>query len=400
MTFKRFATVLAAALAALVVSGSALAAQVPFPIKYTSFKGSAGFAAGAFAGTSVSNGALVLGAAPSGTWTSPPVTTGFGFVELVASWNADTPLGTYVQVEMQGVTSKGTETKWYVMGKWAYFEDRILRTSVGGQGDADGFIAIDTFFAKDKPLTAYRLKVTLFGSAGVSPTVRMVGALASDPRNAKPAIPSPVGVAAGIKALDVPTYSQEIHANEYPEYDNGGEAWCSPTSTSMILGYWGMGPSPADYSWVDPAFQDPWVDHAARYTFDYHYDGAGNWPFNTAYAAHWGLDGFVTQLHSLTEAEQFIKAKIPLVASIAANPNKLTGFLLDKGTNGHLLVIRGFTAKGDVIVNDPAAEDDDAVDKIYDRAEFERAWLPASGGVVYVITPAGTTLPTSLAGNW
>jgi hypothetical protein len=399
MTFKRFATVMAAALAALVVTGSALAAQVPFPVKYTSFKGSAGFAGGTFAGTSVSGGALVLNAAPSGTWKSPLVTTGFGFAELVASWNADTPSGTYVQVEMQGITSKETETKWYVMGKWAYFEDRILRTSVGGQGDADGYVAIDTFFAKDKPLTAYRLKVTLFGSGGVSPAVRMLGAFASDPRNAKPAIPSPVGVGAGIE-LDVPQYSQEIHANQYPEFDNGGEAWCSPTSTSMVVAFWGTGPTAADYSWVDPAFEDPWVDHAARYTFDYHYDGAGNWPFNTAYAAHWGLDGFITQLHSLTEAEQFIEAGIPLVASIAANPNKLTGFLLDKGTNGHLLVIRGFTADGDVIANDPAAKDDDAVRKIYDRAEFERSWLPASGGVVYVITPPGKQLPASLAGNW
>src|SRR4030095_16217250 len=116
--------------------------------------------------------------------------------------------------------------------------------------------------------------------------------------------------------LDVPLYSQEIHAGEYPQFDNGGEAWCSPTSTSMVLAYWGSGPTSGDYGWVDPAFDDPWVDHAARYNFDYHYDGAGNWPFNTAYAAHWGLDGFVTQLHSLTEAEQFIAAGLPLLASI------------------------------------------------------------------------------------
>jgi hypothetical protein len=399
MTFKRFATVVVTALAALVVTGSALAAQLPFPVKYTSFKGGAGFAGGSFTGTTVAGGAVVLGTASSGSWTSPLVTTGFGFVELVASWNVDTPPGTYVQVEMKGITSKNTETKWYVMGKWAYGEETILRTSVGGQGDADGYIAIDTFFAKDKPLTAYRLKVTLSGSAGASPEVRMLGAFASDPRNAKPATPSPVGVGAGTE-LAVPQYSQEIHAGEYPQFDNGGEAWCSPTSTSMVLGYWGAGPSPADYSWVDPSYADPWVDHAARYTFDYHYDGAGNWPFNTAYAAHWGLDGFVTQLHSLTEVEQFIDARIPLVASVAANPNKLTGFLLDKGTNGHLLVIRGFTATGDVIVNDPAAENDGTVRRIYDRAEFERAWLPASGGVVYVITPPGASLPTSLAGNW
>jgi len=108
----------------------------------------------------------------------------------------------------------------------------------------------------------------------------------------------------------------------------------------------------------------------------------------------------VTQLRSLAEAEQFIAAGIPLVASIAANPNKLTGFLFDKGTNGHLLVIVGFTAGGDPIVNDPASTSDATVRHVYDRAEFERAWLPATGGIVYVIHPGNVPLPASLGGNW
>ena len=63
----------------------------------------------------------------------------------------------------------------------------------------------------------------------------------------------------------------------------------------------------------------------ARYVFDYHYQGAGNWPFNTAYAAARGLVSDVTQLHDLSEAEPFIKAGIPLVASIAFSSNKLDG---------------------------------------------------------------------------
>ena len=79
--------------------------------------------------------------------------------------------------------------------------------------------------------------------------------------------------------LAVPRYSQEIHKGEYPHFDNGGEAWCSPTSTSMVLAYWGRGPAPADYAYVlhdYPSTSDPWVDYAARYVFDYHYNGAGN----------------------------------------------------------------------------------------------------------------------------
>src|SRR5437870_5016405 len=50
----------------------------------------------------------------------------------------------------------------------------------------------------------------------------------------------------------------------------------------------------------------------------------------------------------------------PTVASIAAQPNELTGFLF-KGTNGHLLVIVGFTANGDVVVDDPAETSDASV---------------------------------------
>jgi hypothetical protein len=26
---------------------------------------------------------------------------------------------------------------------------------------------------------------------------------------------------------------------------------------------------------------------------------------------------------------------------------------------------------------------------VYDREQFERAWIPASGGIIYVIRPAG-----------
>src|SRR5207253_7067845 len=92
------------------------------------------------------------------------------------------------------------------------------------------------------------------------------------------------------------------------------------------------------------------------------------------------------------EAEQFVKAGIPLVASIAFEPNKLDGFLF-RGTDGHLLTIVGFTASGDVISNDPASTSDSTVRRVYDRTQFERAWLTATGGIVYVIHPPSVALP-------
>jgi hypothetical protein len=162
----------------------------------------------------------------------------------------------------------------------------------------------------------------------------------------------------------------------------------------MVLDYYRRGPTAAETAWVDPADPDPQVDHSARSVFDYKYDGAGNWPFNTAYAGTRGLDAFITRLRSLTEAEQFIKAGIPLVASLSFEKDELPG--AGYGTNGHLMVIVGFAKNGDVVVNDPAShliKSNEEVRTVYNRAAFENAWIPHSGGIVYVIHPAAKRLP-------
>jgi hypothetical protein len=329
-------------------------------------------------------------------WTSPWFATGINFSELVPWWNADTPAGTWIQVEMEATADQIHTTKWYVMGRWAFGDDDFHRTSVGGQGDDDGDVSTDTFLAKGHPFTGYRLRVTLFKTPGATsvPTLSAVGAVASDTANAKPEIPSPLGGAEGT-LLNVPQYSQGVHAGQYPQLDGGGEAWCSPTSTSMIVAFWKQGPSPQDYAYVQkdyPQGVDPWVDYEARHTFDYLYQGAGNWPFNTAYAAHFGLAAEVTQLRSLAEAERFIKAGIPLVASVAFSSNQLTGSPVSS-TTGHLLTIVGFTSNGDVVSNDPAFSSDSTVQHTYDRAQFERAWLKGSGGIVYIVHPQSVALP-------
>jgi len=233
--------------------------------------------------------------------------------------------------------------------------------------------------------------------------VRFVGAMTSAASDfVIPSVPL-LGVE---QELAVPPLSQEVHRGEFSVYDGGGEAWCSPTSTAMILDKWGSGPTAAELAAFPGALKpdgtpyiDPQVDYAARYVYDYHYQGAGNWPFNAAYAASRGLNAFVTRLRSLAEAERFIQAGIPLVASING---RLPGFFFKK-TSGHLLTIVGFTATGDVISNDPAVPDDSQVRRIYGRADFENVWLGGSAGIVYVFYPSGTALPPNVAGlpaNW
>jgi hypothetical protein len=415
---------LAGVVAVLVLAGAAPAtASEAYSVRFDT----ASLAGGTKVGTVYSGGALRLATSGlqtrnyadpfgypardylEGTWTGPWLETGFGFTELVSSWNAQTPPGTWIEVRMRARTSKATTTKWYVMGRWAYGDGDFHRTSQGGQGDADGFIAIDTFFAKDKPMLAYQLELRLYRAVGTSskttPTVTRLGAVASDPVNVKPYSPSATTMKGQTIDLNLPRYSQELHKGEYENFDGGGEAWCSPTSTAMVVDYWNAGPLPSDYAYVVddyPDVVDPVVDYTARYVYDYHYQGAGNWPFNTAYAAHWGLEGEVTQLRSLAEAEQFIKRGIPLVASVAFSSNKLEGWTF-KSTNGHLLTIGGFTGDGDVISYDPASLDDPSVRHVYRRDQFENVWMTATGGIVYVIHPSSVALPPNTAGlpaNW
>ncbi|MFF2202856.1 peptidase C39 family protein [Streptomyces sp. NPDC058145] len=339
------------------------------------------------------------------TWTSPVHRLAVPATEVIASWNAHTPEGTWLQVELCGTYSDGTDTPWYVMGRWAAGDQDIKRTSVDDQTDGKSTIWTDTFAIDDAStglrLASYRLRLTLYRTPGtrLTPTVWRLGAMGSD-------IPDRFTVPASASALSrelaVPRYSQEIHKGQYPEYDNGGEAWCSPTSSQMIIEYWGGRLTPEQLSWVDPSYADPQVDHAARQTYDNQYEGCGNWPFNAAYAATFdGIQGVVTRLTSLTDVETLVAAGIPAITSQSFLKTELTG--AGYGTSGHLMTVIGFTADGDVIANDPASPSDEAVRRVYLRREFENIWLrtkrydangkvrSGTGGVCYLYFPAHPT---------
>ncbi|MGW0913444.1 peptidase C39 family protein [Streptomyces sp. NPDC002784] len=336
------------------------------------------------------------------TWTSPVHRLAVPSTEAIASWNAHTPDGTWLQVELKGTYSDGTGTPWYVMGRWAAGDQDIRRTSVDDQTDDKSTIWTDTFAIDDPAtglrLTSYRLRLTLYRKPGTkrTPTVWRLGVMGSDVPDRFTVPASTPGLA---QELAVPRYSQEIHVGQYPEYDNGGEAWCSPTSSQMIIEYWGGRLTEEQLAWVDPGFADPQVCHAARFTYDYQYAGCGNWPFNAAYAATFkDLQGVVTRLGSLTDLETLIAAGIPAITSQSFLKEELTG--AGYGTSGHLMTVIGFTAEGDVIANDPASPSNPEVRRVYRRREFENIWLrtkrynasgkvaSGTGGVCYLYFPA------------
>jgi len=355
-------------------------------------------------GLRVRKGSLVLADAPLsrryggtrydvGQWTSAWTSPGFGLTELIASWQAATPRNSWVEVRVRGRVGEQTSS-WDVLGRWAAADRKVRRTSVPGQDDDLADVAVDTWKVKDAGgVSSYQVQVRLMrrsGAASASPAVGTLHVMASRLPAGLPAVSTP-GPGLGT-TLDVPRYSQMSHVGHSPRYGGGGEAWCSPTSTSMVLGYYDRLPDPSTYAWVGADHTDPWVDQAARATYDAAYEGTGNWPFNTAYAATRTGHAFVTRLPDLRAAERYIAAGIPLVASISFGSGELTGAPISS-TAGHLLVIVGFTASGDVVVNDPASRSRSGVRRIYDRTELEAAWLGGSGGVVYVIRDDAHALP-------
>lgn len=360
--------------------------------------------AGTSAGVAAASGTLRLSAPTGrvtvggrtydrGSWASGWFTPAHDFTEVIGSWAATTPAGTWISVRVMGRTPGGEATSWQSLGRWTSANSSSLRRSDGSQDDGLSTVATDTVRAKTGvTFTSYRLSVQLHRLRGTSatPSVGSLHAVASRLASSLPPVSAPLLPA---KVLDVPRYSQMTHSGEYPAYGGGGEAWCSPTALAMLLAYYGVRPTAAEYAWVDDGYADPWVDEVARRVFDHTYDGTGNWPFNTAYAATRLPRAMVTRLRSLQDAEKFIARGIPLEVSIAFSSGQLTGAPISS-TPGHLVLVVGFEADGDVVVNDPAASSNAGVRKVYDRAQFEAAWLRRSHGLTYVMRDAAHTFPT------
>ncbi|WNG47448.1 peptidase C39 family protein [Archangium minus] len=338
----------------------------------TAVAGTDPYAPGTYNGGNFYNG----GSFRVGEATSPVMTNGFAFREAVASWEAETPTGTWVETQIRAQIS-GVWTKWYNLGVWAADTSTVRRHSAGSQSDTQGYVGIDTLVVTNKKAaaTAFQVKVRLFSADGIAlPRVRASAVTLSTSPEKNPVL-FPGNPAHWDQVLAVPECSQMV-------YPDGGQVWCSPTSTSMVLRYWAG----------DTGACEPHVRAAVSGVYDWIFRGHGNWPFNTAYAASKGLQAHVTRFTSLAQLEPWISAGVPAILSISWGSGELTGAPISASA-GHLMVLVGFDASGNPVVNDPAASTDAAVQRTYLRSELESLWLQASAGTAYLIHPAGWPVP-------
>ncbi|WP_085368350.1 C39 family peptidase [Leifsonia sp. NCR5] len=334
-----------------------------------------------------------------------------GADQAVASWNLD-PDATAV-VELRARTAGERWHPWQTVALWGDIGRRSSAAPGGAAGAASGAPTMETDVLTARSagsFDAVQLRITLGhegqgeGREGERAASRDALRLAAVSFSA----PDDEGSASAPDAVVGPTEEgtfgaasavRPLSQRAYParaDLGGGGPAWCSPTSLTMVAAAWGAR-IPAAGSADVPVGADPRVPWVARAVYDTAYDGTGNWSFNVAAAGALGFDALVTRLSSLRSARTLTDAGIPLVASISFAPGELPG--ADYDTPGHLLVIRGFDAGGDVLVADPSNPGGDAGLRTYPRRAFDDAWSH-SRRTVYLIVPRGHALPPSAEGEW
>lgn len=341
----------------------------------------------------------------SGTYTSAVVETR-PFEYMVLSWNADTPDGTHIEIDGR-VRVGGRWSSWLSWGKWSTsaFLDGDGRLALPGSAPAAetddplAKLATDELQVKGaagEAADAFQYRLTLHslqgGASDGGPRVRLVACTLRNtlpgrdiPKEYPPDAPDLSHLEVD---LDVPAYSQ------YRRDPRIGGSICSPTCMAMVLAYRGIDISPEQAAWG---------------VNDYTVPMFGNWPFNTAFAASYGLVAYVEYLTPAAGSDPWyaVKQEVvrgnPVVVSVRYRRPDYSGsssFPVEgvpiNATGGHLVLVRGFAWRDGVeyvIVNDPAAPDDETVRREYRADQFAVAWHKK---VAYItrMRGAGTRNPT------
>lgn len=290
--------------------------------------------------------------------------------ELVPSWTGFAQNGStmkfYVKPDIEGAQE-------FCLGFWSEgVATPSTRTSFNDQEDAFSKVATDSLILKN-PCNRFFVRIVASpGEDGTFPILKDLNFVLTNGESYR----TPNSMPLWDTLLDVPLRAQMSY--------EGGGVLCSPTSISMILGYWSKK--------VNKPELDNDVPIVQANVYDPGWEGTGNWPFNVAFAgSQRGMTGYVTRLRTIQDIEAFIGFGIPIATSVSYGLLKGLG---KQENDGHIVVVVGFDKDGNPIFNDPGKN---VVRMTYKRADFERAW-GNSKNTVYVIHPRGWNIPKN--GPW
>lgn len=328
-------------------------------------KSVADFAPGAFENTGMENGSIQLGRSgmaylPSGCYTSPAFSLQ-PFLRVQPSWNADTPQGTAVEVQVR-IASGGQWSRWFSFGKWSPFIDR---SSPKSQQDEMGKTEVERILVDPRhaPADIAQMRVCLYSDdSGKSPKVRLL-ALTAEPLRGEE------GVGERTTALlEIPRYSCLVRdpsiAQRIP----------SATSIAMLMNRWG---------------EDALPEEVARAMYDSGSGRYGNVAFATAVAGAYGFECYawhttISQMREEVRKGRAVGALVSYKADLMQDEEqngeyeddlKLEGAVMD--SVGHIVVVRGFEKQDGhdvVVVNDPMVTSDGEVERRWPVETFKRIY--------------------------
>lgn len=290
---------------------------------------------------------------------SREIETPAGFDDLVASLTADVPRGGEIELGAK-VRVGGEWSDWFALGTLT--SDGWTSPAAGRPTGAPGAVDVDTL-KLDKKADAFRYRLKF--KAGRKP-VKLRGVAVAVSDGEAPREPSPFTDGPWVRDLGLVPRSQSDAQDKYKS------DICSPTSLAMLLEFWGHK--------VD-------LETAALGARDRGSQLFGNWPANVAYAGSFGLEGRVDRLESLADLESEIARGRPVIVSVTFSDGELPNAPI-KRTRGHVMVVGGFTAQGDVIAYDPAGKGRDQVRRVYSRSAFHHVWRVRKRGLAYILGPA------------
>jgi len=294
--------------------------------------------------------------ARSAAFTSRVINPHILFDQLIGSWNIAMPPAGEAQMEARAQVD-GKWSPWFNLG----IQKGSLFYSPENQKNYFGRVDIDTLKLENK---ASAFQYRFIFSAHEKPILLRLAAInvsnSDENQSVEPFKPGP-----WVREIKMRPRSQMEEEKQY------SRDVCSPTSLGMVLDYWGF------------SFKTATIAEAVR---DQKTRAFGDWTFNTSFAGSLSILSYVSRFNGLSDIEKEIAADRPVIASVTFKKGELPDSPIEK-TSGHLLVVSGFTSKGDVIVYDPAAPTASLARRIYPRAAFNHAWLVNKRGLVYLIGP-------------
>ena len=363
------------------------------------------FAPGAFENTVVDGGAIQLGHGgggflPAGTYTSAPFSPP-AFRRLIPSWNADTPPGTAVEAQAR-VAAGGRWSRWFSFGRWSPFIDRASPPPLENELARLEAEMLFLLPGRQSADTA-QMRISLYtNDSSISPVVRLLsGSTDSLSRqNEKDT--------AGERLLEVPTYSCLVRDPTI------GQRMAGATAMAMLMNRWG---------------EDVLPEEVARAAYDSGSSRFANLAFLCAIAGAYGFESYASfssidtirrevwrgdsvgamvryRAPALGEKENGEEKPVSLLPLTLPNPEAPPPApLLERATvdsNGHLVVVRGFTQKDGVehvVFNDPLAPSDEKVRREIPLSKFAEIFTGLCVHLFRAPHGAGSAKPVRITGD-